>query len=91
MVRFLCTKDHHFIFSSLSSPSIPPPSDLDYSDLRAEAAVHAQLRAEAFQKAARARAGKQGEVAMHYAKQVKLLIKGTMCPNILIQLYWMSC
>ena len=68
MVSFLCTKDHHFIFSS---PSIPPPSDLDYSDLRAEAAVHAQLRAEAFQKAARARAGKQGEVAMHYAKQVK--------------------
>ncbi|XP_019851637.1 PREDICTED: uncharacterized protein LOC100633468 [Amphimedon queenslandica] len=43
-------------------------TDLDYSDLRAEAAVHAQLRAEAFQKAAKARGEKQGELAMHYAQ-----------------------
>ena len=42
----------------------------DYNDLRAEAAIHAKLRAEAFQKAAEARGRKQGELAMHYAQQV---------------------
>ena len=63
------------------SLSLPPslslslsPLDLDYSDLRAEAAVHAQLRAEAFQKAAKARGEKQGELAMHYAQQVHHMI-----------------
>lgn len=42
-----------------------------YDDLRAEAALHAKLRSEAFQKAARARSLKQGEVASFYAQQVR--------------------
>ena len=43
---------------------------LDYDDLRAEAALHARMRAEMFQKAAAARGRKQGELATHYAMQV---------------------
>jgi NEDD4-binding protein 2 len=39
-----------------------------YDDLRAEAALHAKLRSEAFQKAAGARSQKQGEVALYYAQ-----------------------
>ena len=62
------------------SPSLPPslltesPShilkDPSYNDLRAEAAVHAKLRAENFQKAAHARSKKQFQVAVYYAQQV---------------------
>jgi NEDD4-binding protein 2 len=40
-----------------------------YDDLRAEAALHAKLRSEAFQKAAHARSLRQGEVAFFYAQQ----------------------
>ena len=42
-----------------------------YDDLRAEAALHAKLRSEAFQKAAHARSLRQGEVAFFYAQQVR--------------------
>ena len=41
-----------------------------YKSLRAEATVHANLRAEAFQKAAHARSRKLWEVASFYAQQV---------------------
>ena len=41
-----------------------------YIELRAEAALHAKLRAENFMKAAHARAKKQWEVALYYAQQV---------------------
>ena len=48
-----------------------PPS---YRDLRAEATLHAKLRAEAFQKAAHARSMKQGQIASYYAQQVQLIV-----------------
>lgn len=41
-----------------------------YLELRAEAALHAKLRAESFMKAAHARSKKQYEVAQYYAQQV---------------------
>ena len=41
-----------------------------YLELRAEAALHAKLRAENFMKAAHARGRKQWEVAQYYAQQV---------------------
>ena len=41
-----------------------------YLGLRAEAALHAKLRAENFMKAAHARSKKQYEVAQYYAQQV---------------------
>ena len=44
--------------------------DLLYLELRAEAALHAKLRAENFMKAAHARSKKQYEVAQYYAQQV---------------------
>ena len=47
---------------SLSNPS--------YEEIRAEAAVHARLRVESFQKAAEARSKKQGDLAVFYAQQV---------------------
>lgn len=40
-----------------------------YNNLRAEAALHAKLRAENFQKAAHARSKKQWELASYYAQQ----------------------
>ena len=43
--------------------------ETEYAGLRAEAAVHAQLRNEAFQKASAAYAKKQGELAGYYASQ----------------------
>ena len=60
---------------------IPSPPFLDqlyqelqeepsYNDMRAEAAVHAKMRAESFQKAAHARTKKQFQVALYYAQQV---------------------
>lgn len=48
-------------------------STVSYDDLRAEAALHAQMRAEAFQKASHAWRKKQGELAAFYAQQVCLL------------------
>ena len=42
-----------------------------YDDLRAEAALHAKLRSEAFQKAAHARSCRQGDVAVYYAQKVR--------------------
>ena len=41
-----------------------------HEDIRAEAALHAKLRAESFQKAAEARSKKQGDLAVFYAQQV---------------------
>ena len=41
-----------------------------YEDIRAEAALHAKLRAQSFQKAAEARSKKQGDLAVFYAQQV---------------------
>jgi len=41
-----------------------------YEELRAEAALHAKLRAETFQKAASAHAKKQYDLASFYARQV---------------------
>ena len=58
------------------SPYQPWATDqaqLSYDDLRAEAALHANLRAEAFHKAAHARSRKQGEIATYYAQQVSLM------------------
>jgi NEDD4-binding protein 2 len=43
--------------------------DYDYDELRAEAAVYAKLRSEAFQKAAAARNQKQWQLASYYAQQ----------------------
>ena len=43
--------------------------EIDCAELRAEAAVHAQLRNEAFQKAHAAYAKKQGELAGYHASQ----------------------
>lgn len=48
-------------------------SNPSYEDIRAEAAIHAKLRAESFQKAAEARSKKQGELAMFYAQQVRIV------------------
>ena len=45
-----------------------------YIELRAEAALHAKLRAENFMKAAHARGQKQWEVAQYYAHQVCSLV-----------------
>lgn len=50
--------------------SFPTADDPGYDDLRAEAALHAKLRTEAFKKAAMARSRKQGDVAQYYAQQV---------------------
>lgn len=44
--------------------------DPSYDDLRAEAALHAKLRAESFQKAAHARSKKQYQLAVYYAQEV---------------------
>ena len=55
------------VFKLLVSPL---PLDKLYDGLRAEAALHAKLRAESFQKAAMARSKKQAEVAQYYAQQV---------------------
>lgn len=41
-----------------------------YDNLRAEAALHAKLRAESFQKAAKAHGQKQFQLAQYYAQQV---------------------
>ena len=46
-----------------------------YDELRAEAALHAKLRAENFQKAAKARGQKQWEVAQFFAQKVLLCVK----------------
>lgn len=61
----------------LSSSAAHPTPDLTqedkeqlYNSLRAEATVHANLRAEAFQKAAHARSRKLWQVASFYAQQV---------------------
>jgi len=48
--------------------------NLSYEDIRAEAALHAKLRAECFQKAAKAHSSKQGELAVFYAQQVNYLM-----------------
>ena len=45
-------------------------TNLSYEDIRAEAALHAKLRAECFQKAAKAHSNRQGELAVFYAQQV---------------------
>ena len=63
---------------SADGESIPSPvcylslslPDKLYDSLRAEAALHAKLRAEFFQKAAVARSKKQTDVAQYYAQQV---------------------
>lgn len=47
-------------------------SGLSYNSLRAEAALHAKLRGESFQKAVHARSKKQYDVASYYAQQVSL-------------------
>lgn len=47
-----------------------PWSNPSYEEIRAEAAVHAKLRVESFQKAAEARNKKQGDLAVFYAQQV---------------------
>ena len=47
-----------------------------YIELRAEAALHAKLRAECFMKAAHARSKKQYEVAQYYAQQVSGCVCG---------------
>lgn len=59
--------------------SHPPPdeeSEVDYEpsydELRAEASVHAKLRAESFQKAAQAHRQKQFALAQYYAQQVRV-------------------
>lgn len=62
----------HFLLPLPPSHSLPP--EYDYDDLRAEAAIHAKLRAEAFQKAAEARSRNEGQVAWHYAQQVNLMV-----------------
>ena len=45
-------------------------NDQNYDDLRAEAYHYAKLRAESFQKAAKAFQEKNGHVAQHYADEV---------------------
>ena len=50
-----------------------------YIELRAEAAIHAKLRAETFMKAAQARGQKQWEVAQYYTQQVNYGSYGLSC------------
>ena len=68
---------HLFTHGWLSSSAARQSPDLTqedkehlYNSLRAEATVHANLRAEAFQKAAHARSRKLWQVASFYAQQV---------------------
>ena len=46
--------------------------DLEYKDFRVEAQQHADLRHEAFQKAAKAWKSKQKDLASYYAQQVSV-------------------
>lgn len=59
-----------FLFISISLSPLLPSLGFDYNELRTEAAVHARLRSEAFQKAAEAKGKKQGDLAVFYAQQV---------------------
>ena len=68
---------HPFTHPPVSHSSFQALEDSpSYDDLRAEAALHAKLRSEAFQKAARARSLRQGEVAVYYALKVGPLVCG---------------
>ena len=61
----MATASNNYNSTKLESWSNP-----SYEEIRAEAAVHARLRVESFQKAAEARNKKQGDLAVFYAQQV---------------------
>ena len=62
--------------------------DPSYNDMRAEAALHAKMRAENFQKAAHARTKKQFEVASYYAQLVSKGVWRNAC--VWFSLKWVS-
>ena len=83
---FCDSQIHSTFVPSLCPPPCPVPQQaLDdlpsYNNLRAEAALHAKLRAENFQKAAHARSKKQWELASYYAQQA------SCTPTVLLLCY----
>ncbi len=68
-------------FASVEEDDYQP----SYDELRAEAALHAKLRAESFQKAAKAHGQKQYSLAQFYAQQVSCEMCKIVCPRLRVK------